>query len=116
MKCYYAHPLSLYGSKQQARDTLTIIGLGFTVENPNGLIHQVGCERHGMDYFKGVVQGCDALAFRGLPCGNVPKGVAQEIAWAREKGLPVIELPGRLAVRTLTIDQTREALREGGQR
>jgi hypothetical protein len=66
--------------------------------------------------FKPMVKECDALAFRGLPDGTIPSGVAQEIIWAREAGLPVIELPSAIDRRTLTLQQTRDYLAEIGQR
>jgi hypothetical protein len=56
------------------------------------------------------------LAFRALPDGTIPSGVAQEIKWAGEAGIPVIELPSAVNRRTLTLDQTREYLKEIGQR
>jgi hypothetical protein len=117
MIIYYAHPLTLYGSKQEGRDMLTLLSLGFTVCNPNDPVHEAAYKKDGekgMAYFASVVRTCDALAFRGLPDGSVPSGVAKEIQWAEDK--PIIELPGRVLRRTLTVALTREALREGGQR
>lgn len=66
--------------------------------------------------FKPLVQDCNLLAFRGLPDGTIPSGVAQEIAWARQELIPVIELPSAITRRTLTLDATREYLKEIGQR
>ena len=66
--------------------------------------------------FKPLVLSCEALAFRALPDGSIPSGVAQEIQWAVQAGLPVIELPSAVNRRTLTIEQTREYLSEIGQR
>lgn len=66
--------------------------------------------------FKPIVKECDVLAFRGLPDGTIPSGVAQEIQWAIDAGLPVIELPSAVNRRTLTLQQTRDYLAEIGQR
>jgi hypothetical protein len=58
----------------------------------------------------------DALAFRALPDGRIPAGVYLEVQCAREKLLPVIELPANLSGRQLSVESTREYLREIGVR
>lgn len=58
----------------------------------------------------------DLVAFRALPDGRIPAGVAQEIKWAQEVGTPILELPSRLQSRVISVDETREYLREIGQR
>lgn len=69
-----------------------------------------------MKYFKPLAQGCDVLAFRALPDGRIPAGVAKEIEWAAEIGIPIIELPSSLKGRQLSVELTREYLREVGTR
>ena len=115
-KVYYAHAMSLYNTPQETRDVDTLRMLGFTVLNPNQPKHQLGANREGMEYFKGLVLSCQLLAFRALPDGAISSGVVLEIAWAMETKTPVIELPSSILRRCLTIDQTREYLREIGQR
>jgi hypothetical protein len=115
MKVYYAHPVSLYGKNQEKLDHTTLRLFGFEVVCPNSPACDEGYKNHGMGFFKDIVKGCDALAFRGLPGGKIPAGVAFEIQIAKEAGLPIIELPCSLMQRTLNVEQTREALMELGR-
>lgn len=125
MKVYYAHCQALYGTKQEMRDLDTLFALGFEVVNPSSPEHvqmakNMKCagipSEKVMGYFESLVDGCDAVAFRALPDGAVPAGVAKEIARAVDKGKPVFELPSCVVRRTLTVEQTREYLAEVGQR
>ena len=59
---------------------------------------------------------CDGVVFRGLPDGRIPAGVLKELDWARECGLPILELPSNFTGRSMTVDHTREYLREIGAR
>lgn len=123
-KVYYAHSMSIYGSqaapnKQEERDLDTLRGLGYEVFNPNQEWIQAKCKELGassMQLFEGMVKGCDLLAFRAHPDGMIGAGMVKEIAWAQEAGLPVIELPSSLSRRSLSVEATREYLREMGQR
>lgn len=131
--CYYAHVLALYGTPQELRDITTLSRLGFEVMNPNdpkiqkacddfralhGAVTEVTAEHKSVMYeiFKPIVQGCDALAFRALPDGTISSGVVKEIEMAREISIPVIELPSAITRRALSLSETREYLREVGQR
>ena len=125
MKVYYGHCQAIYGSKQDERDVETLRALGFEVVNPSAEEHvqmakNMKCagisSEKVMGYFESLVDGCDAVAFRALPDGAVPAGVAKEIERAASKGKPVIELPSCISRRVLTVEQTREYLREIGQR
>jgi hypothetical protein len=123
LRCYYAHCLAIYNTRMEERDVRLIERLGFEVLNPN-------CQRikdefaayktrnpdDYMQYFEGVVMGCDVLAFRALPDGAIPAGVEKEVRWALGMGKPVIELPGALTRRTLSVHATRDYLYEIGQR
>lgn len=114
LKCYYAHCLAIYNTLQEQRDVKLLESLGFKVVNPNQPKYQEKYKTQGMFFFKKLVQSCDIIAFRSLPSGEIPAGVAAEI----DNGLsiPVIELPSGISRRTLTVNQTREYLREIGQR
>lgn len=119
MTVYYAHPMSLYGTPQEARDIETLRALGFEVVNPGTPEHQEGCKGpgNGMDYFRRIIQNeCQALAFRAFPDGKIGAGVAYEIEIARGRELPVFELPSGMMRRVLDIDETRNYLAELGQR
>jgi len=69
-----------------------------------------------MEFFLREVRKCDALAFRALSSGKIPAGVYKEIMTALEEQIPVIELPSALSQRGLSVEQTREYLREIGFR
>jgi len=141
---YYAHCTALYGTPQEARD-VELIGAVFSgtfqdcrVVNP-GADHQIkkqcdaieaevkkhnrkatlkrDASQEKMDrVFKIAAQTCHVLVFRALPDGMIPAGVAKEIAWAEEAGIPVMELPSSTLRRVLTLPQTRQYLKEIGQR
>lgn len=116
LECYYAHPLAIYGTEQEKRDILSIERLGYKVLNPNMPVHARCYQEEGMGYFMKLVRSCDALAFRANPDNSIPSGVAKEIIHAKSLGKPVIELPTAISRRSLTIDETREWLKECGQR
>jgi len=113
MRVYYAHCLSLYGTKQEQRDVETLEALGFEVLNPNARIHKDAYSKFGMHYFENLVLRCDAIAFRALPDGRIPAGVSEEI----KAGLKlIIELPNNITGRSISVDETREYLRDCGYR
>ena len=122
MKVYYAHCMNLYGSKQEARDTATLEGLGFTVVNPSIVAEQDEIFKHlatsddRMAFFERYSEICGAVAFRALNDGAIPAGVAKEIEWFVARNKPVLELPSGIKRRVLTVDMTREFLAEIGQR
>lgn len=111
---YYAHPLSLYNTLQEARDVVLLRSLGFHVINPNAPEHQEGYKKKGMSYFFNLANSCDALAFRAFPDGKIGAGIVGEMKAMEAK--PIIELPHSISCRALTIEQTREYLKELGQR
>jgi hypothetical protein len=116
MKCYYARAISLYQTPQSARDIRTITQLGFEVVDPDLPEHNVGYQKEGMSYFTDLVASCGVLAFRATQHGRIPAGVAKEVDVAMGCGIPVIELPGSLVRRTMTIEETREYLVDVGHR
>ena len=121
MKCYYAHSKNLYGTSQEARDIKLLEELGFEVLNPNLPEHQAKCmagQFGEMNYFELLVRSCNVLAFRALPHGEIGAGVALEIrvALSLSGGMPIIELPCGLTKRMIGVEETREFLRDVGQR
>lgn len=118
MKAYYARPISIDGTPQEARDKELIAALGFES-------HPVGEEKAaalaeykkvGMEAFKPYVQESAALVFRAFPDGSIGAGVAKEIEWANEAGVPVIEIPRQINRRTLDVANTKAMLAELGKR
>lgn len=128
MKIYYAHFMGIYDTLQEKRDIELLQTLGFDVLNPNTPEVQAGIEawkeanpeKDGdallTQYFGGLIKGCQAFAFRGITPNQIPSGVYKELLVAQEIGLPIIELPGGLTQRALSVDSTREYLREYGKR
>lgn len=126
MTAYYAHCMAIYNTPQEARDIETLERLGLTVVNPNKPWHDCmvkalkaredGTSVPYMAYFGELVRNCDVFAFRALPGGAMPGGIAKELDYARKYEKPIIELPTFALRSTLTIDQSREYLKEVGQR
>ena len=116
MKVYYAHCLAIYNTPQEQRDIHLLESLGFEVYNPNCKECADGYKEKGMDFFADVVGSCDVLAFRALPDGRIPAGVAQEISYMIMCAKPIIEFPSGILKRTISVDETREYLKEAGQR
>lgn len=122
MKAYYAHSIAIYGSKQEKRDIHLIERLGMDVLNPNLPKHEKAYQDHikvgldGMSYFLDLVDKCDLVIFRANPDGSIPAGVMKEISYAEEQCLTVLEIPSGVSRRELSVQETREWLREGGCR
>jgi len=116
MIAYYAHCTSIYDTEQERRDLLLIETLGIKCFNPNCPECTIGYKKHGMDFFKPFINQFDVVFFRSLPDGKIPAGVFKEINWANEADIPVIELPSGISRRSLTVEQTREYLKECGFR
>ena len=122
MKVYYAHCIAIYNTPQEERDVHTLLGLGLDVVNPNTPAVDVEVKRlkslgeNYMSFFKDIVHSCEVFAFRALPDGSIPAGVAKELAWAVEADKLIIELPAAILRRVITLEATREYLHEVGQR
>jgi hypothetical protein len=128
MKVYYAHCIGLYNTLQETRDIQTLERLGFEVINPNTPETDAACDAIRaasslpdprdavMEYFRRFALECDCIAFRALPDGSIPSGVALEITMFQGESKPVFELPSGFTTRGRTLAQTREYLREIGYR
>lgn len=90
-----------------------------------GYLSSITNKRYGqqdcMNFFGDLIKTCDAFAFRPLPNGQIPSGVAFELEVALKKGLPIIELPSDYIKkdyekRTLNHGETIVWLSELGQR
>jgi hypothetical protein len=116
--------MSIYNTPAETRDIEALEKLGYEVLNPNTPEHEAGYQKsrkefpchNPMSYFHFEIERCDALAFKALPDGKIPQGVASEIKYAHHCGTPVFEIPMGVERRTLTLEQTREYLRDVGQR
>lgn len=115
-RVYYAHCTAIYNTPQEARDISTLQMLGFAIDNPNCSECAEGYANISMEFFRSIVANADALAFRALPDGSIPAGVATEIQMAIDLGKPVFELPSCVLRRSLSVDVTRQYLKEVGSR
>jgi hypothetical protein len=115
--------MGIYDTPAEVRDMKTLESMGFKVTNPNSDV--IGNEFHAykishpckyMHYFTDLVQKHDIIAFRALPDGRLPSGVAMEVKAGKDAGLIVIELPCGLATRTMGHAETVEYLENIGQR
>lgn len=115
-RAYYAHSVGLYDTPQEDRDEQILRTLGFDVLNPNAPGINDRYEDEGMSLFRKLIDRCDALAFRAHPDTKISAGVSKEISFARVLSVPVFELPAHVGRRTLSVDLTRQYLRETGVR
>jgi hypothetical protein len=121
MKAYYAHNMAIYRTPQEARDIALLEKLGFEVSNPGSpeveaVMATMPDSNERMAWFEQFSLSCDLIAFRSLPDGTIPSGVAKEIEWFRAQGKPVIELPSLAMRRILDVPATKAYLAEMGQR
>lgn len=122
MKVYYAHPMSLYETKIEKIDLLTLMNLGYEIINPSDQSVIDCCNKYKdingneniMNFFKNIIINCDCLAFRSFINGKIPSGVAIEIEYAKELNKPIFELPCLLTNRYLTHEETKQYLLELG--
>ena len=128
MKVYYAHFMGIYNTPQEERDCETLRNLGLDVLNPNDIhiqteVDDFKASQKANDYdlmfdmiFLKRVRDCEVFAFRGLPDGRIPKGVHRELVEAQKFGKIIIELPCGTLSRGMDGEETREYLRDIGQR
>lgn len=89
--CYFAHPITDYGTPRQSDALSAIKANGWTVENPDAPEHAEAYKSHGMHYFIELVGKCDCLCFMRFPDGEIGAGVAKEITAAFDAGKLVFE-------------------------
>lgn len=118
---YYAHPVWFYNTADERADVEEIARQLGAVLNPNTPAHDEAYKArkattgNGMGYFlEDVLPGCGACVFRADADGKVSSGVAIEVAWFVEHGLPTYELTVEGLVpatvdpaRVLTIEESR---------
>ena len=84
-KCYFAHPITEYGTAKQKKAIRLLKHWGWDVLNPDSKIHQLAYKAaggKGMDYFVKLVKTCDVLAFMRFPNGAIGAGVGLEMKTA----------------------------------
>jgi hypothetical protein len=124
LKVYYAHFMGIYNTPQEERDVKTLEALGLEVLNPNTpeVSAEFAAEKTGSyeakfdKVFGTKVRECEVFAFKALPDGRIPGGIAMELKYATAAGKIIIELPSGTYARMMGRDDTREYLRDIGQR
>lgn len=118
MKCYYAHPITSYGTQEEKDDIQALENLGFEVLNPNNAKYEYAYKKQGVDVFLDLVDQCDFLIFRAFEDerSTIPAGIWKEISRADEKGKLVFELPGAIGDRKLSAEETRAKLVNYGRK
>ena len=127
MIIYYAHPVSHYNTYLE-KEGLKAISKCFpepTIYNPN---NEADSERYklcGMDYFKLLASKCDIVVGQGFIDGEIPHGVYSEMLAGYESGkkvyymkdmdldLPMIIEVDVKSIKTLSINETRDRIRNG---
>ena len=119
-KIYYAHNMLQYGSNIEDQDIKTLESLGFIVINPNHPDNEKAYydkkkSHPGTEFsvFTDMVKSCDAIVFRSI-MGKISAGVGKEIMFAKELGMPIIEMPTITTDRFLTVEETIEYCRPLG--
>tara|TARA_R110000772_G_C13310332_1_gene440566 strand:- start:5716 stop:6135 length:420 start_codon:yes stop_codon:yes gene_type:complete len=134
-KVYYAHFQGIYNTLQEERDIQLLESLGFDVVNPNRpqiiaeVRHELRLLKDAKESYKDViymqmfetvfftrVRDCEVFAFRALPDGRIPGGVYMELEVAQKANKIIIELPSGTFSRQMGKEDTREYLKEIGQR
>lgn len=98
-KVYYSHAKNTVNTEQEKRDIATLGMLGFNVDSPYHPKYIEFWETEGIEFGKVLIEANDIFAFRALPDGRIPAGVAKELGWAEASGKPIIELPYSLEQR-----------------
>ena len=95
MKVYYAHPMPLYGTKQESNEREQIINKFNKVEiiDPGSFQDNPEKQREGMKFCLKLVRKCKAVVFSKFK-GEITAGVGKEVNYAIEKKIDVFELNG----------------------
>jgi len=117
LRCYYAHPITLYGEEEEKLDLIDIANAGWAVINPNTErfqeIFRTSGSGAGMTACKiAIEEWADILVYRTFDDGKIGAGVMAEIATARNKGIPIFQFRNIRTEWVLSIDETRTRIRE----
>lgn len=138
-KIYFAHPISMYGTAEEAAIVAALKSGGYEVENPSDPVHaqavpkiraQFSDAAAGsaavMQYFVGICNACEAVAFSPFPDGSIGAGVVKEVQSFLDRGAPahvVVSENGHVSLRQaesldefrcLSVEETRSMLRQLG--
>lgn len=124
MKIYFAHPISIYNTR---KESVLIDMIGKTsfltypeVLNPNSEYNECQYKKLGMDYFKSLVDSCDALIIYPFEDGYIGAGIVKEALRAIDSKKRVYYInPMTFSIEEifkltncLTVEETRERLNQ----
>lgn len=115
-KAYFARCITDYNTDHDKYCIEDIEGLGFEIVDPNEFFTQEEYDKRGMEMFFERIEKCDVFFFKGLPDRKVTAGVFKEMLHALGHNLPIFEIPFNVAERTMSVDETRQHLKEKGVR
>ena len=119
-KVYFARCIEQYGKEEDSEDIINFMKLGFGIIDPKEFFDKETYDDIGMQHFYNHIKKADVFAFRSLPTGNITAGVSKEIHYAHNINIPVLELNQnnmqRRRMRTLSVEETREYLKQKGVR
>ncbi len=113
---YYARPINLFGTLVEECDIWWLEQHGYTVIDITTVEMQAAYHQRGMKVFKKLVKSADLLFFRACPDGRIPAGVYKEIKWAMAADVNLMESPGNIHGRAMSVLETREYLEDVGAR
>jgi hypothetical protein len=116
MKAYYARSIDQYGEDHDKFCIDELETLGFEVVDPNDFFTQEEYDKKGMDMFYERIDECDVFFFRALPNKRITAGVFKELLHALGNDIPMYEMPFDVASRAMSVEETREYLKEKGVR
>lgn len=114
--CYYAHPITDYDEQIEYQDMTQLLRMGFDVVNPNQRCIELEYKEKGMSVFLGMIDNCEAVAFRGFRDGTIPAGVAKEVEHGITHNKLIFELGSFSTTRVLSVERTRAKLKELGRK
>lgn len=106
MKIYFAHPISSYGTPEEAQIIRSLEDMGLIVINPSDKQHQDAVDkiqqqyahdrnegsRLVMEYFVKVCNACDGCVMLPFPDGSVGAGIVKEVQSFLDRGKKVQEV------------------------
>lgn len=119
--CYFARPVTFYGTKFDEEAMLIIKARGWKLVDPSLEFHQKGYDVNGMSYFENLVKTCDAFVYLPFDDETISAGVAKEFRVAYWYGMPRFRInysEGLLRMddlpysRVLTVAETRARIKE----
>lgn len=116
-KAYYARSIDQYDKEHDNHCIKELENLGFEVVDPNKFFTKEEYDEKGMQMFFDRIKDCDVFFFKSIyQGGKITAGVFKEYCYAQELGIPAYEIPFNVSIRSLTVEGTRQYLKDKGVR